>query len=249
VRSVAVLAAGLALGAVASAAGADELRIAAASNAAPALEAVARTFEAETGQTAAVSAASTGKLYAQVVNGAPFDLLFAADAERPRRLETEGRAVAGSRFTYAIGRLVLWSADEALVDADGAVLRGDRFRHLALASPELAPYGLAARRTLETLGLWETLVGRRVVGENVGQALQFVATGAAELGFVAASQLAGPGGAALGGSRWEVPASLHPPIEQQAVVLRESPAARSFVELVRGERGRAILAAHGYGLP
>lgn len=228
---------------------ADELRIAVAANAAPALRALAGAFEVATSQRAVVASASTGKLYAQIVNGAPFDLLFAADAERPRRLEAEGRAVGGSRFAYAIGRLVLWSADPDLVDSEGAVLREGRFRHLAIANPELAPYGLAARRTLEALGLWEALAGRRVVGENVGQALQFVAAGAAELGFVAASQLAGDAGARLGGSRWEVPAALHPPIEQQAIVLRDSEAARAFVGFVRSERGAGILVGHGYEVP
>jgi molybdate transport system substrate-binding protein len=232
----------------ASQARADELRVAVASNFRQAMSATALSFEQLSGHRVTLISGSTGKHYAQIVNGAPFDALFAADAERPRRLEAEQHIVPGSRFTYAIGKLVLWSPDPARVDAEGGVLRTGAFAHLAIANPELAPYGAAARQVLQQLGLWEQLAERLVRGENIGQAFQFVVTGNAELGFVARAQLAIPD-RAFGGSSWQPPQSLYDPIEQQAVLLKDTPVGRAFMTFVQSEEARALIRAYGYDVP
>ncbi len=205
-------------------------------------------FERESGHRVVVIAGSTGKLYAQIRHGAPFDVFFAADSRRPALLEQEGVAVRGSRFTYALGRLVLWSPAPGVVDREGTVLREGDFRHLALANPKLAPYGRAARQVMRRLGVWSGLAGRLVRGENVGQAFQFVVSGNAALGFVAWSQIVGDDGTAKG-SFWIPDAALHEPIEQQAVLVRDSPAGRALLKFVRGAEGRAIIVRHGYALP
>lgn len=225
---------------------AGEVHVAVATNFAKTARALAGTFAAETGHRAIVSDGSTGKLYAQIVHGAPFQVFLAADVERPRRLEAEGRAVAGTRFAYALGRLVLWSPDAARVLGADA-LAGDDFRYLAIANPDLAPYGAAARELLEQLGLWERLQRRLVRGEDVGQTFQFVATGNAELGLVALSQVSG-----RGGSQWIVPSDRYAPIEQQAVLLepgRSEPAAHAFLDFLRGESARAQIERAGYRVP
>ena len=227
---------------------ADEIRVAVASNFRPALAVVAERFQQRSGHEVVLIPGSTGKHYAQILNGAPFDAFFAADAERPQRLEEEGRSVPGSRFTYAVGRLVLWSPDAGLVDADGEVLKSDAFRHLAIANPQLAPYGAAARSVLQALGLWEALTPRLVRGENIAQTFQFVISGNAQLGFVARSQLEAPG-QEFGGSSWLPPPQIYPPIEQQAVLLRDSPAGRTFMTFMQGEEARAIVRAYGYDSP
>jgi molybdate transport system substrate-binding protein len=226
---------------------ADEVRVAVASNFRPAMNATVERFEQQSGHEVTLVSGSTGKHYAQIVNGAPFDAFFAADAARPRRLETEQRIVPGSRFTYAIGELVLWSPDPARIDAEGRVLRTGAFAHLAIANPGLAPYGAAARQVLQRLGLWELLAERLVRGENIGQTFQFVITGNAELGFVARAQLAQQ--PAFGGSSWEPPQSLYDPIEQQAVLLRDSPAGQAFMAFVKSEEARALIRAYGYDVP
>ena len=227
---------------------ADTLRVATAANFVPPMKELARRFHERSGHRVVVSPGSTGKHYAQIRNGAPFDAFFAADAERPRRLEEEGRIVPGSRFTYARGLLLLWSPREAYVDPKGEVLHDGEFRHLSLANPRLAPYGLAARQVLQRLDLWDRLVPRMVRGESAGQAYQFVASGSAELGFVARSQVTRPN-TPLPGSFWAVPVALHDPIEQQAVQLSGRPAVRSFMELVRSAEGRALIESYGYLLP
>jgi molybdate transport system substrate-binding protein len=168
--------------------------------------------------------------------------------ERPRRLESEGVAVPGSRFTYAVGRLVLWSAKPGVVDPKGDVLRNGDFRKLAIANPTLAPYGAAARQLLLAMDLWDRLQGRLVVGQNIGQTHQFVASGNAELGLVALSQVEAPG-RPLKGSHWIVPRRLYEPIQQQAVRLDESRAARRFMEFVRGPEAARIIESYGYGVP
>lgn len=229
-------------------AAAAEVLVAVASNFADVAAALAVRFEAATGHAVVLSPGSTGRHFTQIKGGAPFAVFLAADAERPQRLEAEGLAVAGSRFTYAVGRLVLWSPRPGLVDADGAVLAAGSFAHLAIANPELAPYGQAAREALAALGLWDGLAPRLVRGENIAQAYQFVAGGAAELGFVALSQVRRPDRTAAG-SLWEVPEGLHAPIVQQAVLLRDEPAARAFLEFLRGDEARAVIAAYGYGAP
>ena len=189
--------------AVPLAAGAGEVQVAVAANFAGPLAKIAEGFAAATGHTLKVSAGSTGKFYTQIVAGAPFEVLLAADETTPQRLIDEGRAVAGTRYTYAIGRLVLWSAQPGLVDDQGAVLASDRYRHVAIANPKVAPYGAAAMEVLQARGLTAVVQPRLVTGESIAQAYQFVATGNAEIGFVALSQVLVPGQPA-GGSYWLV---------------------------------------------
>jgi len=227
---------------------AAEIRIAVASNFSTAMKALTEQFERETKDRVLMSSGSTGKHYAQILNGAPFDAFFAADSQRPRLLEQAGNIVARSRFTYARGRLVLWSPRPAYVDLQAKVLEDDSFRHLAIANPRLAPYGEAARQVLQDLGLWEHLTPRLVRGENIGQAFQFVRSGNAELGFVAWSQLIGAGLSDTG-SFWLVPESMYSPVDQQAVQLTENAAAGSFLAFVRSAAGRQIISEHGYDLP
>ena len=203
-------------------------------------------FEKKSGHTVLVSSGSTGGHYAQIKNGAPFEAFFAADTERPRLLEAEGLAVPGSRFLYAVGRVALWSARADYVDADGKVLETGDFRHLAIANPELAPYGAAARDVLTTRGLWDGIQSRMVMGQDIGQTYSFVQTGNAELGFIAWSQLKQPNGA-IAGSYWLVPESLHRPIEQEAVLLRDVPAARALVEFIKSAEAREMIRSYGYG--
>lgn len=224
------------------------LRIAVASNFAPTLARIATGFEKQTGSSVLLSSGSSGKHYAQIHNGAPFAIFFAADADLPLRLEQEGAIVRDSRATYAIGSLVLWSPDPGLVDAAGEVLGSDGFRYLAVANPDLAPYGKASRQTLESLGLQEQLEGKLVRGENIGQAYQFVHSGNAELGFAAWSQLARQADAHEF-SYWRVPETLHDPLIQQVVLLKESSQARAFLTYLQGEEARTIIQDSGYRLP
>ena len=226
----------------------DEIRVAAASNVAGAAEALVERFEVETGHEVVLAFGSTGKHYAQIRNGAPFHAFLAADVERPRLLEEEGIAVEGSRFTYARGTLVLWSAEPGYVDAEGRVLTEGDYRYLAIANPRLAPYGRAARQVLETRGLWASTGGRRVMGENIAQTFQFVRTGNAKIGFVAASQLKGTGPSDEG-SQWRVPQLLHEPIDQQAVLLKDNQAAKEFLAFVASEQGRGVFREFGYEVP
>lgn len=225
---------------------ADEVRIAVATNFSAAINALVAAFEAQSEHTVLVSTGSTGSHYAQIKNGAPFEAFFSADAERPERLERENVAVPGSRFRYAVGRLALWSPNAGYVDTEGRVLGTGNYRHLAIANPALAPYGAAAREVLRGRGLWDNVQARLVQGQDIGQAFSFVATGNAELGFVALAQIQRPG-AEPEGSYWLVPESLHEPIEQQAVLLRDTPGARAFVEFVKTEEARAIIRNYGYG--
>jgi molybdate transport system substrate-binding protein len=224
---------------------AAEARIAVASNFMAPAQVLAQQLAASGEHIVVLLSGSTGRHYAQIINGAPFDALLAADEERPALLEQEGRALAGSRFTYAIGRLVLWSRDPALVDAKGEVLASGDFRRLAIANPALAPYGRAALETLTSLGLLERLQARLVRGENIAQAYQFVVTGNAELGLLADAQMHGPQ-APVGGSQWRVPGELHQPIRQQAVLLRDNAAARAYLELLASQATQELLAGFGY---
>ncbi len=212
------LAAVLALAGACHSARAGEVLVAVASNFVAPMHRIAAEFEKTTGHQARLVVGSTGKFYAQIKAGAPFQLLLAADDETPARLVREGDGVAGSPFTYAIGKLVLWSPKPGFVDDQGEVLKSGRFAHLALAEPKLAPYGLAAIETLKALGLAEALQPKVVTGESVTQAWQFVASGNAELGFVAYSQTHAEG-RLIGGSYWLVPARYYRPIRQDAVVL------------------------------
>lgn len=227
-------------------AGADEITIAVATNFTSAMSDLVERFELETEHTVLVSSGSTGNHYAQIKNGAPFEAFFSADSERPRLLEQEGKAVADSRFLYAVGRLVLWSPEPGYVDDQGHVLEMGDFRRLSLANPDLAPYGAAARETLVARGLWERLTSRLAMGQDIGQAYAFVQTRNAELGFIALAQLKQPG-KEIEGSYWIVPEALHRPIAQEAVLLRDVPAARAFLEFVKGLEAREIIRSYGYG--
>ena len=227
---------------------AGEIRVAVASNFSRAMAAIADQFEKESEHTVKLSFGSTGKHYAQIVNGAPFDAFFAADVKRPELLENDGRGMAGSRFTYAVGKLILWSPKPDLVDSRADTLKQRTFRYLAIANPRLAPYGVAARQVLQSLELWQDMQGRLVRGENIGQAFQFVASGNAELGFVARSQVRYLGQEATG-SAWAVPQTLYDPIEQQAVLLSDKQAARAFMSFMRSEEVIRIIRDHGYEAP
>jgi molybdate transport system substrate-binding protein len=212
------------------------------------MQRLAALFEQQTGHRVLASYGSTGKFFAQIGNGAPFDVFLSADDETPAKLEQGGAAVPGTRLTYAVGRLALWSRTAGMVDAKGEVLRGDGFDRLAIADPRLAPYGAAAVQTLRSLSLLEHLQPRFVTGENITQAHQFVATGNAPLGFVALS-LVQVDGRIGEGSAWVVPAHLHEPIVQQAVLLtkgRDNPAARALLDFLRSEPARALIGRYGY---
>lgn len=226
----------------------DEIRVAVASNFSAAIREIAGLFEQESGHRVIPVFGSTGKHYAQIRHGAPFDAFFAADAERPKRLENEGVARPGSRFTYAVGKVVLWSPDATAVDKQGKVLSSGDFRYLALANPKLAPYGKAAEQVMRARGVWGALRGRMVRGENIGQTFQFVNSGNAELGFVANSQIKRPGDT-IKGSYWEPPQSLYSPIEQQAVLLKDNGIAREFLDFVKGGKAREIIQGYGYDAP
>jgi len=231
-------------------AAAGEVHVAVAANFAAPMEKIAVEFARDTGNRVLVSSGGTGKLYAQIKNGAPFHVLLSADDETPARLEREGLGVSGSRVTYAIGRLVLWSRQPALVDDQGDVLRTNKFERLALADPKLAPYGAAAVEVLNGLGLMSALAPKFVQGENIAQTYQFVATGNAELGFVALSQVFADGKITQG-SAWTVPASLHAPIRQDAVVLgsgKDKAAASALMAYLRNDKARAIIRSFGYDL-
>lgn len=225
----------------------DEIRVAAASNFRETSTELARVFEAASTHEVVLIFGSTGKHYAQVINGAPFDVMLAADSARPEKLEKTGLAIQGTRFTYALGRLALWSPEPGYVDSEGKVLSEAAFRHLAIANPVLAPYGQAAREALEALGQWDRLRPRLVMGENVGQAFQYVTSGNAELGLLAWSQLPREG-ARPAGSWWLLPENLHQPIAQQAVMLKDSAAARAFLDFLGSAEGVAIIRRHGYGI-
>lgn len=228
---------------------AAEVSVAVAANFTAPMNAIAVEFAKETGHQPRLSFGASGKFYAQIRNGAPFEVFLSADDETPARLEQDGATVPGSRFTYAIGALALWSLDPGRVDGGGEVLRAGNWRKLAIANPKLAPYGRAAMETLAGLGLADVVRDKLVTGENIGQAYQFVASGNAELGFVALSQVFQDGRVGSG-SAWIVPASLHRPIRQEAALLLPGtgrPAAAAFLAYLRGERAKAIIAAFGYG--
>lgn len=227
---------------------AGEISIAVASNFTATLHAIAAEFEKATGHEIRAASGSSGKFYAQIKNGAPFQVFLSADEAKPLRLEQDGLAVPGTRFTYAIGRLALWSARSGFIDGEGMVLRQGHFDKLAIANPGHAPYGAAALDALQGLGLDSRMRGRLVQAENIAQAYQFVESGNAELGFVALAQIVDAGGIKQG-SAWIVPAELHRPIRQDAVLLQagaHNAAARELLTFMRGETAQSIIAAHGY---
>jgi molybdate transport system substrate-binding protein len=213
---------------------------------APAKE-IAAAFEKAGGAHVALSFGSSGAFYSQIAHGAPFEVFLSADAERPQKAEKAGLGVAGARFTYAVGKLVLYSKTPGLVDGKGAVLKAGRFARLAIAEPTTAPYGAAAVEALQHLGVWDAVQPKIVKGSDITQAYQFTATGAADLGFVALSQVI----AEPGGSRWIVPESLHAPIAQQAILLipgKDDAAAKAFLAFLKGPQARAIIERYGYGV-
>lgn len=227
---------------------AGEVQVAVAANFTAPLQAIARAFEQDSGHRVISAFGATGQLYAQIQNGAPFEVFLAADEATPARLEAEGAGVPGSRFTYASGKLVLWSAQAGYVDDQGALLEGNRFRHLALANPKAAPYGLAATQVLDKLGLSEAVQSKLVEGQSITQAYQFIASGNAELGFVALSQVY-KDGQISSGSAWLVPDELYAPIKQDALLLKQgenNPAARALLEYLRGPKAAAIIQSYGY---
>lgn len=229
---------------------AADVDVAVAANFAAPMKIIARSFERDTGHRALLAFGATGQFHAQIRNGAPFAVLLSADDETPLALEKEGLAVAGSRFTYATGRLVLWSRTPGFVDARGEILRTGRFERIAVASPKLAPYGVAAMETLDAMGVREEIAPKIVEGSNIAQTLQFVASGNAELGFVALSQVS-ENGEIEDGSAWIVPAAMHAPIAQDAVLLnagRDNPAAAAFLKHLQGDEARAVIRAFGYEL-
>ena len=242
-----LVAASAALGILAlSGAEAGEVHVGVAANFTNAATDIAAAFAEKTGDTAVLSFGASGSLYAQITQAAPFEIFLSADAARPAQAETDGLAVAGSRFTYAIGQLVLWSPDDGLVDDQGAVLRDGSFAHIAVANAKGAPYGAAAVETIAALGLTDALADKVVTGENITQTFQFVQSGNAELGFVARSQIGGEGG-----SQWLVPAELYTPILQDAVLLEtgaDNETAKAFIDFLKGPEAAEIIHGYGYGL-
>lgn len=220
-----------------------------AANFAETAEALLPGFRAASGHDVQLTTGSTGKLYAQITAGAPFDLILSADAATPARLLAEGAAVPGTSFTYAVGRLSLWSADpERLAKAGPGALEDPDLRFVAIANPELAPYGLAARDALQSLGLWDAVQPKIVMGQNIGQTFSMVATGAAEMGFVARAAVLSPRTTDKG-SRWDVPQELYTPIRQDAVLLGpgvQNTAARAFLDYLRSPEAAAIMDSFGY---
>lgn len=229
---------------------ADEVQVAVAANFTAPIQAIAADFEKDTGHKLVAAYGATGQFYTQIKNGAPFEVFLSADDTTPEKLEKEGDTVKGSRFTYAVGTLALWSAKEGYVDDNGEVLKKNEYQHLSIANPKAAPYGLAATQVLEKLKLTEATKAKIVEGQNITQAYQFVSTGNAELGFVALSQIY-KDGKVSSGSAWIVPASMHDPIKQDAVILnkgKDNAAAKALVEYLKGPKAAAVIKSYGYQL-
>lgn len=229
---------------------ADEVQVAVAANFTAPIQAIAVDFEKDTGHKLIAAYGATGQFYTQIKNGAPFEVFLAADDSTPEKLEKEGDIVPGSRFTYAIGTLALWSAKEGYVDPKGEVLKKNDYKHLSIANPKTAPYGLAATQVLAKEGLTDKVKAKLVEGQNITQAYQFVSTGNAELGFVALSQIY-KDGKVTEGSAWIVPESLHDPIKQDAVILKKgenNPAAKALADYLKSPKATAIIKSYGYHL-
>ncbi|MFY1053390.1 molybdate ABC transporter substrate-binding protein [Ectopseudomonas khazarica] len=229
---------------------ADEVKVAVAANFTAPMQAIAPEFEKATGHKLVAAFGATGQFYAQIRNGAPFEVFLAADDSTPGKLESEGLTVEGSRFTYAVGGLVLWSAAADYLDGSAAALKAGQFKHLSIANPKAAPYGLAATQVLDKLGLSEALRGKLVEGQNITQAHQFVSSGNAELGFVALSQVY-KDGKISSGSAWIVPGDMYEPIKQDAVILKpgaNNPAASALVDYLKRPEAARIIESFGYTL-
>ncbi|WP_375737801.1 molybdate ABC transporter substrate-binding protein [Pseudomonas boanensis] len=231
-------------------ASAEEVQVAVAANFTAPMQAMAKEFEQDTGHKLVIASGATGQLYTQIKNGAPFEVFLSADDNTPAKLEQEGDSVPGSRFTYAIGTLVLWSAQAGYVDAKGEVLKNGQFKHLSVANPKTAPYGLAATQVLEKLGLTQAVAPKLVEGQNITQALQFISSGNAELGFVALSQVYKDEKLSQG-SAWIVPADMHEPIRQDALILNRgkgNPAAKALMDYLKGPKAAELIRSFGYQL-
>ena len=227
---------------------AAEIKVAVAANFAQTLKEISAVFEKDTGHKLAITQGSTGKLYAQISQGAPFEVFLSADDETPEKLVTEGKAINGTRFTYAIGRLALWSPKPELVDEGGQVLKTDKFRFLAIANARVAPYGRAAVQVMQKLGVLASIEPRVVQGESITQTFQFVSTGNAQLGFVALSQIS-ENGKIKSGSAWIVPENMHEQLRQDAVLLnpgKDSAAATALLNFLKSDKAKKIIASHGY---
>jgi molybdate transport system substrate-binding protein len=242
---------GALLASLAQVANAGEVNAAVAANFTAPAQQIVELFQKETGHTVKLSFGSSGKFYAQIKEGAPFDVLLAADEKNPKLLEQDGLAVKDSRFVYALGKLVLWSARPGFVDDKGAVLGKDGYNKIAYADPKLAPYGLAAQETLQRFDLWSKVQSKLVMGESITQTYQFAATGNADLAFIALSQIT-KDGKVTEGSWWIVPADMYNPIKQSAVQLsgaKEPATAKAFMAFLKSEKALAIIRSFGYGLP
>jgi molybdate transport system substrate-binding protein len=227
---------------------ATEIRVAVAANFAQTMKEIATVFEKDTGHKVALTQGSTGKLYAQISQGAPFDVLLSADDETPEKLVREGKAVTGTQFTYAVGRLALWSPKSDMVDEGGQVLKTDKFRFIAIANSRVAPYGRAAVQVMQKLGVLNLIEPRVVQGESITQTFQFVSTGNAQLGFVALSQII-DNGKIKSGSAWVVPETMHETLKQDAVLLnsaKDAAAATALLSFLKTDKAKKIIAAHGY---
>lgn len=228
---------------------ADDILVAVASNFKAPMEKISAQFSEKTGHKLLISFGATGKFYTQIKNDAPFDVLLSADQEHPAKLVQYNLALKETQFTYGIGKLVLWCPDSKIVDSKGEVLLKGSYKHLAIANPKLAPYGVAAQETLSKLGLWEKGQSRLVFGENITQTHQFVASGNANLGFVAYSQLIIPK-QAIKGSFWLVPQEMYSPLKQDAILLTKAKnkiAAKEFLAFLKSESAKTIIKEYGYG--
>jgi molybdate transport system substrate-binding protein len=232
---------------------ADEIKIAVASNFYPTMKELVKHFESitlnsDTTNNIVLISGSSGKHYAQILNGAPFDLFFSADKLRPNMLEKEEVFNNQSRFTYALGKLALWSSFNEYVDSDGQVLYTDDFRFLAIANPKIAPYGVASKETLTSMNLWQDMEEKLVRGENIAQTFQFAKSGNAKLGFVSYSQILSLNSSSEG-SYWLVPQSMYQPIEQQAILLKDSSLGKDFLSFIKSNEALDIIKRNGYDLP
>jgi molybdate transport system substrate-binding protein len=228
---------------------AEQVLVAVAANFVPPFREIAIEFERTTGHNVQVAAGSSGNFYSQIKNGAPFDVFFSADNERPKLLGEEGFGVKDSRFTYAIGRLVLWSPNAGLIKGE-ETLRFKQYKRLAMANPKTAPYGVAAIEAMQKLELWEGIQSQIVIGESLGQTMGFIESGNAQLGFVALSQVMDPKIKGKG-SRWDVPTNLHEPIKQDVILLTKgkiNPAAKALMEFMGSPQAKAIIERYGYEL-
>lgn len=229
---------------------AEDVQVAVAANFSAPMEEIAKAFFKSTGHQLKISTGASGKFYAQIKNGAPFQVFLSADEEKPAQLDKDGLTVQGTRFTYAIGKLVLWSVNPAMVDGKGQILESEKFNKLAIANPKTAPYGEAAIETLTVLNLKRQLEPKFVMGENISQTYQFVASGNAAIGFVALSQVTRDN-KLIGGSAWVVPEKLYSPIKQDAVLLvngKDNAAARQFLQFLKGEESLRVIRSYGYAV-